>query len=169
LGYGTEQAELKIIKDLIPPNISSQFLTNPCFPSGYNQTFELDGFNYTVVGSSNYTDCRQLSIQLLNTSASCATNSCSIDGVYQPNLPPSKTFYAFSGFAYLYSFFNLTSTASIERLQQKAQLYCTMHWEEIIHSFKNNGFLQTYCFMGTYASVVSTFCVDFDSHLQAAP
>jgi len=150
LNYGLDEAQSRVIQEAITHSSS---IIHPCFPVGYSMNVTISSMIYTVIGSGDYADCQQLILQFMNLSVPCLVPSCSMNGVYQPSIPPNMNFFAFSGYAYIYAMFNLSTNASLSELEKNAKYYCGLTWDEIQQEYSwssNPGFLNVQCFRSTY-------------------
>eukprot|EP01119_Soliformovum_irregulare_P013408 TRINITY_DN3557_c0_g1_i1.p1 TRINITY_DN3557_c0_g1~~TRINITY_DN3557_c0_g1_i1.p1 ORF type:complete len:552 (-),score=99.89 TRINITY_DN3557_c0_g1_i1:723-2252(-) len=153
LGFGNDQASQKVILNLIQDIPAGSNVMHPCLPLGYNTTFT-DASNQTwqLFGASSFSDCYNLAIAILGKDQPCVIPPCSFDGVYMPTIQQNRIFYGFNGFFFLTKFLNLSSNVDIETIKSATEEFCDMTWEEInVHHSGNNQFLQTYCFLGTWA------------------
>ena len=149
LGWGGDQAR-NLYRSSLPitptgPGGTDEII-DPCLPIGYNTTYN----SYPVVGSSNYTECRQLQFSqvMFNTSV-CTTPPCTFDNVYMPSL--DGNFQAFSLFYYTASFFNMSASDSKPQdFFTQSQTYCGLNWNEIQQTYGSSSFLKDECFNAIY-------------------
>jgi len=152
LNYGLEESQERL-NNLLYSQQKLSYINNPCFPSGYKDSL--------VNGTGNYIMCSESIIQLLNLSVSC--QNCSINGIYIPNIPSNMKFYAFSGFFYVYQFFNLASDDPLSSLENATKQFCQLNWETITHDYLNKTeFLNSMCFRGTYVYLLLVNGFKFD-------
>jgi apyrase len=122
------------------PKVPLEF---PCFMKGFNESISFR----MVTGTGNYTEC-VANIDKFLVTKRCST--CGVGSIFQP--PLYSHFYAFSGFAYTFSFFGLPNTSSIADLQTAAQAFCDTPWQQLLKEYNTTdpSYLKLYCFTGAY-------------------
>lgn len=93
----------------------------------YEWTNSVSQKTYKIVGAAgnHWVDCRAENASLLFLDTTCLTDSCSVNGAYQPSFPAQTTMYAFSGFSSMVASYEpdwnagkLYSTAIFSKLGQ---------------------------------------------------
>lgn len=58
------------------------------------------GRSYQFLGTGDYDACNTALVPLMNITVPCIKEPCSLNGVHQPHIDTSKSFYGFSEFWY---------------------------------------------------------------------
>uniref|UniRef100_A0A663NED7 Ectonucleoside triphosphate diphosphohydrolase 8 n=1 Tax=Athene cunicularia TaxID=194338 RepID=A0A663NED7_ATHCN len=144
LCYGQTQALKMLLADLHKGNSSSQEISHPCYPMGYQENVTMSAlYNspcvrapstpspaqvLTVIGTGDPAACSTAIRKLFN--FTCGANrTCGFNGVYQP--PVRGQFFAFAGFYYTFHFLNLTSQQSFSDVNSTIQTFCNKSWAEV--------------------------------------
>jgi apyrase len=78
-------------------------------------------------------------------------------GVYQP--PLYGDFFAFSGYGYIASFFDLGQDLSLAALEASGRAFCAKDWEQILREHpdeRGRKYLPAYCFKAAYVVTLLT-------------
>ncbi|NWX06415.1 ENTP8 diphosphohydrolase, partial [Caloenas nicobarica] len=180
LCYGQTQALKMLLAALHQGNLSSQHISHPCYPNGYQENVTTaDLYNspcvrapntsspaqvLTVTGTGDPAACSIAVRKLFNFNISCGANrTCGFNGVYQP--PVRGQFFAFAGFYYTFQFLNLTSQQSLNDVNSTVQTFCKMSWTELVETFpQHKGNLHTYCSVAIYILTLLLDGYKFDEH-----
>ncbi|XP_065504397.1 ectonucleoside triphosphate diphosphohydrolase 8 [Caloenas nicobarica] len=180
LCYGQTQALKMLLAALHQGNLSSQHISHPCYPNGYQENITTaDLYNspcvrapntsspaqvLTVTGTGDPAACSIAVRKLFNFNISCGANrTCGFNGVYQP--PVRGQFFAFAGFYYTFQFLNLTSQQSLNDVNSTVQTFCKTSWTELVETFpQHKGNLHTYCSVAIYILTLLLDGYKFDEH-----
>ncbi|NXE81379.1 ENTP8 diphosphohydrolase, partial [Cochlearius cochlearius] len=176
--YGQTQAFKMLLADLHQVSPSSQQISHPCYPKGYQENVTMaDLYNspcvrapstpspaqvLRVTGTGNPAACSTAIQKLFNFSCG-ASGTCGFNGVYQP--PVRGQFFAFAGFYYTFHFLNLTSQQSLNDVNNTVQAFCKKNWTELVETFpKETRFLPTYCAGAIYILTLLLDGYKFNEH-----
>ncbi|XP_044848843.1 ectonucleoside triphosphate diphosphohydrolase 8-like isoform X1 [Mauremys mutica] len=166
LCYGENQALKKLIASLREENLTSQQISHPCYPKGYEENVTAAALYdspcvpapaahdpsqiLTVRGTGAPAECRSAIQKLFNFTACGANRTCGFNGVYQP--PEHGQFFAFSGFYSVFHFLNLTSGHPLSDVSATIEHFCAKDWKEVqmVDPGMNKTRLQDYCAASTY-------------------
>ncbi|XP_065428366.1 ectonucleoside triphosphate diphosphohydrolase 8-like isoform X1 [Chrysemys picta bellii] len=166
LCYGENQALKKLIASLREENLTSQQISHPCYPRGYEENVTAAALYdspcvpapaahdpsqiLTVRGTGAPAECRNAVQKLFNFTACGANRTCGFNGVYQP--PEHGQFFAFSGFYSVFHFLNLTSGHPLSDVSATIEHFCAKDWKEVqmVDPGMNKTRLQDYCAASTY-------------------
>ncbi|XP_074976600.1 ectonucleoside triphosphate diphosphohydrolase 8 isoform X1 [Caretta caretta] len=166
LCYGENQALKKLIASLRAENLTSQQISHPCYPKGYEENVTAAALYdspcvlapvahdpsqiLTVRGTGAPAECRSAIQKLFNFTACGANRTCGFNGVYQP--PGHGQFFAFSGFYSVFHFLNLTSGQPLSDVSATIEQFCAKDWKELkmVCPGMNKTRLQDYCAASTY-------------------
>jgi len=72
-------------------------------------------------------------------------------GFYRPDIS-NRTFYAFSGFGYFPSFFNMPNNSTLDEIEQKGREICQLNWSELMNKYPqaDRYYLRSYCWLSVY-------------------
>ncbi|XP_050782483.1 ectonucleoside triphosphate diphosphohydrolase 8 [Gopherus flavomarginatus] len=162
LCYGRDQALKMLLAALRKENLTSQQISHPCYPKGYEENVTGAALYdspcvpapaahdpsqiLTVQGTGAPAECRSAIQKLFNFTACGANRTCGFNGVYQP--PGHGQFFAFSGFYYTFHFLNLTNEQPLSVINATIWGFCTKGWKELQASFpqeESQGRLHNYC------------------------
>ncbi|XP_027326792.2 ectonucleoside triphosphate diphosphohydrolase 8 isoform X1 [Anas platyrhynchos] len=165
LCYGQMQALKRLMASLHQGNLSSQHISHPCYPRGYQENITMaELYNspcvptpstpspaqvLMVTGTGDPAACSAAMQKLFN--FSCETNrTCGFNGVYQP--PVRGQFFAFSGFYYSLHFLNLTGEQSLSSVNDTLWKFCTRNWKKLQKEFPtaNRTHLRDSCAASSY-------------------
>ncbi|XP_032056426.1 ectonucleoside triphosphate diphosphohydrolase 8-like [Aythya fuligula] len=165
LCYGQTQALKRLMASLHQGNLSSQHISHPCYPRGYQENITMaELYNspcvptpstpspaqvLMVTGTGDPAACSAAMQKLFN--FSCGTNrTCGFNGVYQP--PVRGQFFAFSGFYYSLHFLNLTGEQSLSSGNDTLWKFCTSNWKKLQKEFPtaNRTHLRDSCAASSY-------------------
>ncbi|NXW51910.1 ENTP8 diphosphohydrolase, partial [Nyctiprogne leucopyga] len=164
LCYGQAQALKMLLAALYQGSPSSQQISHPCYPRGYQENITTaDLYDspcvhapsppspaqvLTVTGTGDPAACTVAIQRLFN--LSCGANrTCGFNGVYQP--PVRGQFFAFAGFYYTFHFLNLTSQQSLNDVNSTVQTFCKKTWAELVETFpQEKTYLHRYCSTAIY-------------------
>ncbi|XP_013414146.1 ectonucleoside triphosphate diphosphohydrolase 4 isoform X2 [Lingula anatina] len=172
LGYGANAARdryHKVIVDIAKRRNLTSFYKNspiapildPCRPFDLSETYSVNGTSYHFLGTGNYTACKPAVIPLLNLTAHCVKEPCSINGIYQPPINfYNSEFYGFSEFWYSSDdVLRLGGKYDYYRFEKAAKDYCALSWKKILDFKKQNYYpkadderLRTQCFKSAWMS-----------------
>lgn len=149
--YGKESAHQMLLDNEIAKSPSLDVIQFPCYPKGYNRTYNGHIFNGTGEGNS----CIKLTTNLLNVDASCEEEedegSCAINGTYMPNVTSNgyNVFYAVDEFYKTASFLSLSTgiPTTLEHLSKYTERYCNIN----LSGDYSYGRIHSACFDGSYA------------------
>eukprot|EP00124_Ichthyophonus_hoferi_P002653 Ihof_evm5s190 gene=Ihof_evmTU5s190 len=163
LGYGANSARERYLDTLLanitiwknsyginkrravppPPATKYYFAYDPCLPPGLKDQIPTPLESravYMVVGTGNFTQCRQAMLPLLNISDTCRVSpTCSFNGVFQPAINFNNTeFWGLSEFWYSTNdVFKLgTTTYDSKTFDGIAEEYCSTSWTELNERYK---------------------------------
>ncbi|XP_074643292.1 ectonucleoside triphosphate diphosphohydrolase 4-like isoform X2 [Tubulanus polymorphus] len=127
------QAKLTVIENgtrVFIGSSRSSPIFDPCLPVNLEQVVNLKRKIYHLKGSGDYISCQQKLRPLLNSTGTCSSNICSMNGVYQPEIDFESTeFYGFS--EYFYTMDDLLRMAghyNYAKFIKSAKDYCTTKW-----------------------------------------
>ncbi|XP_071881602.1 ectonucleoside triphosphate diphosphohydrolase 8 isoform X3 [Anas platyrhynchos] len=177
LCYGQTQALKMLMAALHQGNLSSQHISHPCYPNGYQENITMEELYNSpcvrtpstpsptqvliVTGTGDPAACSAAMQKLFN--FSCETNrTCGFNGVYQP--PVRGQFFAFAGFYYAFHFLNLTGQQSLTHVNTTVQAFCNKTWKELEKTFPQDEYLHTYCSVATYILTLLVDGYKFDEH-----
>ncbi|CAM5163140.1 unnamed protein product [Eretmochelys imbricata] len=162
LCYGRDQALKMLLAALRKENLTSQQISHPCYPKGYEENVTAAALYdspcvpapvahdpsqiLTVRGTGAPAECRSAIQKLFNFTACGANRTCGFNGVYQP--PGHGQFFAFSGFYYTFYFLNLTNGQPLSVINATIWSFCTKGWKELQASFpqeESHSRLHNYC------------------------
>ncbi|XP_030391419.1 ectonucleoside triphosphate diphosphohydrolase 8 isoform X1 [Gopherus evgoodei] len=162
LCYGRDQALKMLLAALRKENLTSQQISHPCYPKGYEENVTAAALYNSpcvptpaahdpsqilmVQGTGAPAECRSAIQKLFNFTACGANRTCGFNGVYQP--PGHGQFFAFSGFYYTFHFLNLTNEQPLSVINATIWGFCTKGWKELQASFpqeESQGRLHNYC------------------------
>ncbi|NWW83778.1 ENTP8 diphosphohydrolase, partial [Rhynochetos jubatus] len=178
LCYGQTQALKMLLAALHKDSPSSQTISHPCYPMGYQENVTTaDLYNspcvhapstpsaaqvLTVMGTGNPEACR-IAIQRLFNFSCGANRTCGFNGVYQP--PVRGQFFAFAGFYYTFHFLNLTNQQSLNDVNSTVQTFCRKNWSELVETFpEEKTYLHTYCPVAIYILTLLLDGYKFNEH-----
>jgi len=124
-------------------------IINPCYLRGYNESYN----SVTIVGTGDQANCSYyLSQYVIPKNINC--NQCGVGSVYQP--PLYGQFYAFSGFAYTFQFFDLPEQPTLTELISAGQIFCGLLWDtaQTTYPDESASFLKNYCYTATYINTL---------------
>lgn len=156
LRFGTDQAKTMSIEKtarLQGANANQSIVQFPCFFQGYKENMFINGYEYSVTGTSNYSECSKLisSLFFTNYDQECFFESCSIRGAYQPEIPTDMTFYAVSSFFYSINSLHLNSDVSLYKFQSVVENICSQNISSIKDTFHDAALLPYFCWRAAYA------------------
>eukprot|EP01084_Bolivina_argentea_P072702 131997_1 len=159
LQYGTVAIEQRVAQSVFDSN-NNDITYNPCLNNGTNITYIIQfkngstGANIQFGSSSgNPYKCREILQKFLYNNTKCLTNSCSINGVYQPVLPNNMTFIAFSAFAYATGNLNLPDVIDLYEFYYDITVsVCNMTYDELkkMYPYLYDQYLIATCRLNTY-------------------
>ncbi|KFV54323.1 Ectonucleoside triphosphate diphosphohydrolase 8, partial [Gavia stellata] len=166
LCYGQKQALKMLMASLYLGSPSSQQISHPCYPKGYQENITTTDLYdspcvrapstpsptpvLTVMGTGDPTACSTAIQKLFN--FSCGANrTCGFNGVYQP--PVQGQFFAFSGLYHTLHFLNLTGGQPLSSVNATIRQFCTSSWEKVQKEFPtmNRTHLRDACAASSYA------------------
>ncbi|XP_062848292.1 ectonucleoside triphosphate diphosphohydrolase 3 [Trichomycterus rosablanca] len=166
LCYGKNEAEKKVLADLVKRSPDSQRINHPCLPDGYNTTipgkdifdsectkntrpsrFNPDR-NITFLGLSDPAGCKSLVKKIFDLKSCKGKANCSFDGVYQP--PVTGDFMAYAGFYYSVLPLDLPGSNSLEKFNKSMWSMCSKSWKELRSGNTPEKFLKSYCYSANY-------------------
>lgn len=106
-------------------------LADACLPPGlFFEKQDEEGHTHFFRGTGDYLACREAVLPLLNLSASCEQELCSMNGVHQPTISYHNTeFYGFSEFWYtMQDIYRKGGLYDQEDFQNEAQKFCSTKW-----------------------------------------
>ncbi|OWF42723.1 ectonucleoside triphosphate diphosphohydrolase 7-like [Mizuhopecten yessoensis] len=122
-------------------NHGKRVLPDPCLPPGlFYEREDEEGHTYFFHGTGDYLVCQKAVYSLLNLSAQCEQEACSMNGVHQPEIPYQKTeFYGFSEFWYtMQDIFRKGGLYDHEDFQKDAQKFCSTKWATLQSRVEQN-------------------------------
>lgn len=152
-------------------------IKHPCLQAGYRQSYhcskcyphqagsaqngrrittkEVSGTVIELVGDPDWAECQALAKSTVNASlwshSSVATNCVQYPCALQKDHPrPLGSFYALSGFSFVYKFYNLSSVATYPEILEKGQHFCSKTWKNAQKSVVPQPFVEEYCFRAAY-------------------
>lgn len=152
-------------------------IKHPCLQAGYRQSYhcskcypnqagspqngrritrkEISGTEIELVGDPDWAECQALAKSTVNASlwshSSVATNCEQYPCALKKHHPqPHGSFYALSGFFFVYKFYNLSSAATYHEILEKGQHFCSKTWKNAQKSVAPQPFLEEYCFRAAY-------------------
>jgi Golgi nucleoside diphosphatase len=156
-GYGQDAVIARTNQAIILAAGLANPVPNPCYLVGYSElSNDTLGITRNLTGTGDYVSCLSYTQALLLRTAPCPTAPCSINGTYQPPVPPTQEFYAASAFFFTVSFLAGGNPSRLVRSPQQiltdTARYCSSTWAEAVaaNPSVSPAFLRTYCLMGTY-------------------
>ena len=140
---------------------------DPCYPKGLTVTVEND---FDLIGTGDFDSCRQSLIPLLNkTHCRNDSDTCSLDGAFQPSLSSTNDFFGFSEFYYTsQDCLKIAGKWDLDLFSQKSREYCGTEWGTLMQNLKSKMYLadenrlKDQCFKSAWVSV-SNFFKSFSS------
>ena len=133
----------------------SNIIINPCYLEGYNETYEYQNINYTIVGNPNITLCREIIRSILKINEE---EEKSMNNAYQPKIPEDLKFYGVSALYEIGDFFNMADNEfhSASEFLNLTEEFCKKRWEDAFkEKTKNNedddAYIKYFCILGYYA------------------
>ncbi|XP_067417670.1 ectonucleoside triphosphate diphosphohydrolase 8-like [Emydura macquarii macquarii] len=179
LCYGASQALKKLMASLREENLTSQQISHPCYPRGYQENITAAALydspcvpapathgpsqTLSVRGTGTPAECRSAVQKLFNFTACGANRTCGFNGVYQP--PAHGQFFAFSGFFSIFHFLNLTGGQPLGDVNATIERFCAKSWKEVEETFPgvNKTHLRDYCAASVYILTLLVQGYSFDS------
>eukprot|EP00511_Aplanochytrium_stocchinoi_P003745 CAMPEP_0204840702 /NCGR_PEP_ID=MMETSP1346-20131115/38601_1 /ASSEMBLY_ACC=CAM_ASM_000771 /TAXON_ID=215587 /ORGANISM="Aplanochytrium stocchinoi, Strain GSBS06" /LENGTH=451 /DNA_ID=CAMNT_0051978269 /DNA_START=237 /DNA_END=1589 /DNA_ORIENTATION=+ len=168
LYYGNDQARNYYEKSIVikaevgklldgQSNVKDKKLENPCWPVGYSRKVE----GRKVKGTGNWKACMKATDKVIRSGKVPCKHSdgtrCGILGVYQPKIFGVSKVYAMSYFYYVYLFFELEHTGSLEQLSQKAEPICSLSYSKFVQyvdgrhpKVNSHDLMMNFCFGAAY-------------------
>ncbi|XP_059163251.1 ectonucleoside triphosphate diphosphohydrolase 4-like isoform X2 [Physella acuta] len=141
LGYGANSARVRYEQMLLEqaaihqPNSGKLGPVNDvCLPKGmkYHSKNE-GGRSYQFIGTGDYEACNAALVPLMNLTVPCTKEPCSLNGVHQPHIDTSKSFYGFSEFWYCTEdVLRIGGQYDYTKFHQDAKEFCSTDWN-ILH------------------------------------
>jgi hypothetical protein len=108
-----------------------------------------------LVGDPDWAECQALAKSTVNASlwshSSVATNCeqypCALK---KHHPPPDGSFYALSGFFFVYKFYNLSFVATYHEILEKGEHFCSKTWKYAQKSVVPQPLVEEYCFRAAY-------------------
>ncbi|XP_071166808.1 ectonucleoside triphosphate diphosphohydrolase 7-like [Mytilus edulis] len=102
-------------------------IKDPCLPE--DLSYEIKK-GYVLEGAGNYSACQHSLTPLLNRSRLCEQDSCSMNGVHQPEIIfRNSEFYGFSEFWYtMQDVFRIGGLYYSKRFEEEAKRFCSTNW-----------------------------------------
>lgn len=153
-GIGFNEARYAFNVSLI--NATTNVVVDPCAPLGYAENMVVSSDEssrlYILLGTSNYTLCKNLVTTLVQELTSSF-----------PNPEPTGAFITLDKYITIKDFYKLRTTANIEELEAQVAAFCSLSYEDAIRQHKDYvGTIQNYCFMGTYLATLLRNFYAFD-------
>ena len=121
---------LDLPKKIVLSYFSPPIVSDPCLPVSFREQVSSSTGDQmvTLVGTGVYHDCKNKLRMLINLTATCVKEPCSLNGVYQPEINYEHSqFYGFSEF--FYTMEDLLSSGgqyNYRKFQTLARV-CTVH------------------------------------------
>lgn len=158
-------------------------IKHPCLQAGYRQSYhcskcyphqpgslqndrrmtrkEISGTEIELVGDSDWAECQALAKSTVNASlwshSPVATNCEQYPCALKKHHPtPHGSFYALSGFFFVYKFYNLSSVATYHEILEKGEHFCSKTWKDAQKSVVPQPFVEEYCFRAAYVVALLT-------------
>ncbi|XP_060076889.1 ectonucleoside triphosphate diphosphohydrolase 7-like [Ylistrum balloti] len=159
-----ESAENSTVNSHLNHHHGKRVLPDPCLPPGL--LFEKDDdeeHTHFFHGTGDYLACQKAVYSLLNLSAPCEQEVCSMNGVHQPEISFQKTeFYGFSEFWYtMQDVFSKGGLYDKEEFQKEAQKFCSTKWttlqsrvEQKLYPNADDQRMKTECFKSAWMTTV---------------
>lgn len=166
-GYGYVNSLYSINSSIVEAS-SSDVVFNPCLLNGYESTYELNGRSITMHGTGSWSQCGELIVSFLNSTAQCLYQPCSFDGAYQPAL--HGDFMAVSNYVDVAGILGFSESASVGDLIAGGIKFCSLSWTEAQSQFPDEDLpdLATYCFGASYITnlLYKGYGFDLDSTIS---
>ncbi|XP_054639118.1 ectonucleoside triphosphate diphosphohydrolase 3 [Dunckerocampus dactyliophorus] len=184
LCYGKNEAEKKILDKVIQGSSSnSDYITNPCYPVGFNMTMKASSIydtectkipknyslnqDYFMVGSGDSDQCRRVVESIFDFSP-CSSAHCSFNGVEQP--PVTGEFLAYAGYFYIARALLMNESSEWIRPSEYDEFsslttqFCNTPWSvlRMEKTWIYDKHLRTYCFASHYIFTLLTNGYKFD-------
>ncbi|XP_032088335.1 ectonucleoside triphosphate diphosphohydrolase 2-like [Thamnophis elegans] len=175
LCYGINEIYTRLTSKILKAKAYALRLENPCWPRGFERSFPMESIYESpcttsekppnsklndmvnMRGSGDPAQCLAHAESLFRFT-NCSYSSCSFDGVFQP--PMEGNFIAFSSFFHTVDFLRSVmkrQVATPNDLREGAEAICTTPWSELLKKGpKLEPFLQNYCSMATFVSLLLT-------------
>ncbi|ELU13735.1 hypothetical protein CAPTEDRAFT_169216 [Capitella teleta] len=115
-------------------------IIDPCLNPDMNDTVIVEDVTYHLVGSGDFWLCQQLLLPLMNKSAPCVKQPCSLNGVFQPQIAPKNTeFYGFAEFFYtMEDLLHIGGNYDQIKFHKAAKDFCSTRWS-LVSEWKEKG------------------------------
>ncbi|XP_028282269.1 ectonucleoside triphosphate diphosphohydrolase 3 [Parambassis ranga] len=165
LCYGKNEAEKQVLDRVIQSSPDPSYITNPCYPEGFNITLKASSIyntectkkppnynpdqEYFLVGVADSDSCGNI-VKSIFDFDNCSSSQCSFNGVEQP--PVTGDFMAYAGFFYTSRALGINISSDIDVFNASVRTFCHTHWT-VLKQQKTwiiNRYLRTYCFAAHY-------------------
>ncbi|KAF4088147.1 hypothetical protein AMELA_G00079280 [Ameiurus melas] len=171
LCYGKNEAEKKVLAELVKMSSNSSRINHPCYPLGYNITIPGDNIydsectknsippsytrenQFTFFGHSDPAKCKTLVKRIFDLNSCQGNEHCSFSGVYQP--PVTGDFMAYAGFYYTAEALDIKGSNSLEKFNSTVWSFCTMDWKTLKKNYNiTEKHLKSYCYSANYVYTI---------------
>ncbi|XP_058250880.1 ectonucleoside triphosphate diphosphohydrolase 3 [Hemibagrus wyckioides] len=171
LCYGKNEAEKKVLAELVKTSSGRLPINHPCYPLGY--TFIISGedvfgsectknvtpvwYNtgktFSFIGQSDPAKCKSLVMKIFDLRTCNTTGKCSFNGIYQP--PVTGDFMAYAGFYYTAGALDLKGSNSLEKFNSTMWSFCSMDWKTLKKNYNiTDKHLKSYCYSANYVHTI---------------
>lgn len=165
LQFGSTQIVSRQNAQLIANSGGSSIVSNPCYNTGYVFNFTSGNSQVQMLGTSDPVACAASVRLLLNLQNECFyPDNCAVAGEYQPVVPQSYIFYAFSAFPAITGDVGLTGTFSLDDVKTQRDVLCAMNYTTAMTKYPESEYISTACVSLSY---VYSLLVD-GYHLSSA-
>lgn len=172
LHYGQDYVGKAIEDKLIKEHPHDDTFHNPCMLKGENLT---NAQGKQFIGTGDPSQCVAVLERVIYKvdSHRCHPKPCAIGSVYQPNIPPSQTFYTVGAFYFILNDLKVLSvngTFTPAQAYEAAFNFCSKDFEELKAELKPSPeremFISKPCSIGLYMSLLFTRGYGFNNHTQ---
>ncbi|KAK2854839.1 hypothetical protein Q7C36_006708 [Tachysurus vachellii] len=171
LCYGKNEAEKKVLAELVKMSSDWSRINHPCYPLGFsNSMLGKDIFgsectklsipsryapekSFTFIGQSDPSKCKSIVKRIFDLKSCTRKENCSFNGVYQP--PVTGDFMAYAGFYYTAGTLNLKGSNSLEKFNSTMWSFCSMDWPTLKKNYNiTEKHLKSYCYSANYVHTI---------------
>ncbi|TSK34845.1 Ectonucleoside triphosphate diphosphohydrolase 3 [Bagarius yarrelli] len=181
LCYGKNEAEKKVLAELVKLSSDWSRINHPCYPLGYTVAIpgeEIFGSECTkhsapprytpestfvFVGMSDPGRCKNVVKRIFDLRSCEGKQNCSFNGVYQP--PVTGDFMAYAGFYYTAGTLDLKGSNSLEKFNHTVRLFCSLDWKTLKKQYNiTDKHLKSYCYSANYVHTILADGYKFDAN-----
>uniref|UniRef100_W5JXU8 Ectonucleoside triphosphate diphosphohydrolase 3 n=1 Tax=Astyanax mexicanus TaxID=7994 RepID=W5JXU8_ASTMX len=171
LCYGKNEAEKKVLAELVKSSTDWSRVNHPCYPADYSITMAASEIfdsectkkstpasyspakNITFFGGSDPVRCKDLVKRIFDFKSCQGKENCSFEGVYQP--PVSGEFMAYAGFYYTAWALDVKGSNTLKQFNTAMLSFCSKPWATLKKNYEiTEKHLKSYCYSANYVHTI---------------